>query len=102
MATFNGINLFGVATVVGESSLNRESQINAYPGVNGLEHLDGGTRGTPIRVGGWLVGTDATDLSNQKITFTSYLNGLAYVLVDSLGATWPNVVLKQFAPANEI
>lgn len=102
MATFNGVNLFGYAARVAEGSLSRDAQVNAFPGVNGIERLDGGTRGTILVATGTLIGTSATDLSNQKIYFANYENGFAYTLVDSLGAYWPNTVLESFAPTSEI
>lgn len=74
-------------------------QVNEYPGVNGLEVLNLGSRGGTTEADGLLFGTDLYDLANRFATFINYQrDGGAYVLYDSFGTAWPLVILVDFHP----
>ncbi len=80
----------------------RECQVNAFFGVNGLETLDGGFRGRITKVHGVLSGQSAPILASAEGLFRTYNDGLARVLVDNLGTSWPNVRLDRFQPIGRV
>src|SRR4051812_5080928 len=102
MASFGGVNLFGTSVSMGTADNPREKQLNAYFGLSGLERLDGGSRGRVTRVTGLLYGSSPALLSSAESRFRSFNDGVARVLVDTLGATWPNVCLESFEPLGRI
>lgn len=102
MATFNGVNLFGVAVVMNRVSNPAARQENAYPGLSGVESLTMGLRGRFTIVTGRLYGATVADLNVAEITFESYVDGAAYILVDDYLNTWTNVVLESFEPDGRV
>jgi hypothetical protein len=80
----------------------RENQLNAFFGLSGLESLDGGLRGRVTHVTGLLYGTSAPLLASAEALFRSFNDGSARTLVDTLGATWPNVRLESFQPQGRV
>jgi hypothetical protein len=102
MASFNGVNLFGLVRSLTTGDNRRASQINSFNGLNGLEVLDGGARGLITIVQGVLYGSGLAGLAASRELARSYRDGNAYTLVDTTGAVWPNVLLERFTPAEAI
>lgn len=102
MASFGGANVFGIGVRMLTAVNPRDRQVNAYPGVNGLEVLDGGSRGLVTLVSGTLIGSDETGLAAAEMFFLSFFDGSAYPLVDSMGRAWPSVRLERFRPADRV
>lgn len=99
MMTYNGENIFGPAARCRHVANPRAQQVDAYFGVNGLRVLDGGGRGRVFQIRGVLVAPSMADLANSEARFANYADGVARVLVDSRGRSWPNVVFKgEFVP----
>ena len=98
MASYNGVAIFGASVSMTTSDLPRETQVNSFFGVNGLEMLDGGFRGRTTRVRGVLYGQSAILLASAEGLFRSYNDGVARTLVDNLGTAWANVRLLAFQP----
>lgn len=102
MAYFNDQNIFGVAVKMATADNPRSAQVNAYPGLNGLEELDHGLRGRFTTVSGKLIGSNPGDLDGAEALVRSYNDGNVYLLVDNLGRTWANVKLDVFEPSGKI
>ncbi len=98
MASYGGVAIFGVAVSMSTADNVRESQVNSFFGLNGLETLDGGFRGRITRVRGVLHGPSALLLASAEGLFRSYNDGVARLLIDNLGTVWPNVRLLMFHP----
>jgi hypothetical protein len=102
MASYGGVGIFGAAVSMSTSDNPRESQVNSFFGINGLEALDGGFRGRITRVHGILYGQSLESLGATEGAFRSYNDGVARVLIDTSGAIWPNVRLLRFQPHGRI
>jgi len=102
MSTYGSVGIFGAAVSMSTCDNPRESQVNSFFGVNGIESLDGGFRGRITRVRGVLSGRSSLLLAAAEGLFRSYNDGLARVLVDNLGTVWPNVRLLRFQPVGRI
>ena len=98
MASYGGVPIFGAAVTMTTADNPRESQVNTFFGVDGLETLDGGFRGRITRVRGVLHGPSSQLLAAAEGQFRSFNDGLARLLIDNLGAAWPNVRLLTFQP----
>jgi hypothetical protein len=102
MASFGGVNIFGTAVSMVTADNPREKQINAFFGLSGLETLDGGSRGRITRVTGLLFGQSPVLLASAEALFRSFNDGTTRTLIDTLGASWPNVRLESFEPLGRI
>jgi hypothetical protein len=102
MASFNGVNLFGLVISMSTGDNRRDSQVNSYNGLNGLEVLDGGSRGLTTVVHGVIYGSGLAGLAAARELLRGYRDGNAYMLADSTGSAWPNVRLERFTPAEAI
>ena len=102
MPTFNGEAIFGVAVKMATASNPRADQKNAFAGLNGVESLDQGDRGTVTTVSGHLIGIGPAGLNAALMLFRSYRDGRAYALVDNFGNTWPFVKLASFEPTGKV
>ena len=102
MASYGGVAIFGAAVVMTTSDNPREAQVNSFFGINGLESLDGGFRGRITKVQGVLYGQSSLILSSAEGLFRSYNDGVARMLVDTLGSIWPNVRLLTFQPTGRV
>ena len=102
MASFGGSNIFGTAVSMVTVDNPRAKQINAYFGLSGLETLDGGSRGRITRATGLLFGQSPALLAAAEASFRSFNDGMARVLVDTLGVSWQNVRLDSFEPQGRI
>lgn len=101
MASYGGMPIFGAAVTMTTADNPRECQVNSYFGIDGLETLDGGFRGRITRVRGVLHGASALLLASAEGLFRSYNDGLARLLIDSLGSAWPDVRLLRFQPQGQ-
>ena len=102
MASFGGASIFGTAVSMATSDNPRETQLNAFFGLSGLESLDGGMRGRSTQVAGLLFGSTASLLANAEALFRSYNDGVAHTLIDTLGVIWTSVRLASFQPQGRI
>ena len=102
MSSYGSVGIFGAAVSTTTSDNPRECQVNSFFGINGLETLDGGFRGRITRVRGVLSGQSSFLLASAEGLFRSYNDGVARVLVDNLGTTWPNVKLLRFEPLGRV
>jgi hypothetical protein len=102
MASFGGTNIFGTAVSMMTADNRREKQLNAYFGLSGLEGLDGGMRGRVTHVSGLLYGISPAALGSSEEGFRSFNDGVARILVDTLGVTWLNVCLDSFQPIGRV
>ena len=98
MATFGGAAIFGTAVSMNTVDNPRRQQLNAFPGISGRESLDQGFDGRFTIVSGVLYGADAATLNFLENLFRSYNDGIARVLVDTMGNSWPYVKLDSFEP----
>jgi hypothetical protein len=98
MASYGGVGIFGASVSMTTSDYPRETQVNSFFGINGLESLDGGFRGRITRVHGVLYGQSAILLASAEGLFRSYNDGVPRTLVDNLGTSWSNVRLLTFQP----
>jgi hypothetical protein len=78
----------------------RAEMVNSFFGVDGVERIDGGFRGhTTVcrgRLRGLKSGGGADDLLAAIGAFRELFDGRSYVLVDSFGYSWNNVVMEAF------
>jgi len=102
MASFGGVNVFGTAVSMVTADNLREKQLNGYFGLSGLESLDGGLRGRTTHVKGLLYGPSAVALGAAESLVRTYNDGVARLLVDTLGGVWPNVRLESFQPQGRV
>lgn len=100
-ASFAGVDL-GVAVSMQSAPNPPEAQVNAYPGVNGLEVLNLGTRGGTTTLSGRAFGTTAADLATAEGLLRALVNGQVGTLVDTLGVSWPNVRMEECKPEGRI
>jgi hypothetical protein len=97
-ASFNGVSL-GLVFTMNTSPNPSGRQINAYPGANGLEVINHGSRGGRTAVSGAIVAAGALGLAAALQTFRALLaDGGAYVLLDNKGTAFPGVILERFTP----
>jgi hypothetical protein len=102
MASYGGIDIFGTAVSMSTADNPRETQLNAYFGLSGLESLDGGMRGRATHASGLLFGNSSLILVAAEAQFRSYNDGVARTLVDTMGGIWPNVFLVSFQPQGRV
>lgn len=98
-ATFDGIDLGPVCVIESEGNPVAR-QINEYPGINGIEVLNMGTRGGSAEVTqGILWSLDLSELVSREDALRAHqLDGGAYMLVESVGRTWGLAILDRFRP----
>ena len=66
MPSYGGVNIFGTAVTMSTADHPRESQVNSYFGLSGLEMLDGGSRGRVTEAGGLLFGPTPASPSPRR------------------------------------
>jgi hypothetical protein len=100
MATFGGVDIFGVAVKMQACVVNPyRLQNNNYPGLSFGEFLRQGEDGAYTFASGRLFGANGAALTASLQLFRSYVDGYAYTLVDTTGTSWTNVILESFVPA---
>lgn len=101
-AYYNGVNL-GLIFEMPVAANPKGRQINAYPGANGLEVIDHGSRGGSTFVSAALIGASTQQLRALEQQLRALqVDGGAYPLVDDLGTTWPGVILVQYQPTGRV
>jgi hypothetical protein len=100
--TYGGISIFGNSAIITTSIQPRERQVNGFFGLDGVESLDGGSRGGDTHAQGVLVGTGAFGLAVAESLFYGLADGQARDLVDTIGRTWPNVLLDVYKPTGRV
>ncbi|WP_435005155.1 hypothetical protein P12x_003049 [Tundrisphaera lichenicola] len=102
MASYNAISL-GLIFSMPVSANPKARQVNTYPGANGLEVIDHGSRGGATFVEGAIVASSAAGLASAVQTFRALqVDGGAYTLVDTLDTAWTGVILTRFQPVGRI
>lgn len=101
---FDGQTLFGVdfigPTVVPEPA---ELQVNAYPGVHGLEVVAQGGRGAVATATVLQIASDETYLAAWENIWSQYLKfSLVRPLRDTLGVTWTHAMCVKFEPLERV
>ena len=94
--TYAGLALFGSAVTLHVTAESNGRQLNAYPGVHGLELLDLGRRGGTGRIDGIWFFAGPLDLRTTLATWTYLCDGTPRILWDSKGLVWPNAVLDPY------
>jgi hypothetical protein len=102
MATFGNQAIFGTGVTFSTSNRPRQTQVNSFFGINGVEVIDGGNRGRETIVSGTLIAPDSASLSQSESVFRNLADGVARELVDSSGNTWQNVLLEHFQPIGRV
>jgi len=98
MPTYAGTDL-GIVSESNTEANPKERQANAYPGVDGLQLIDHGTRGATSYARGHLVASSGAALASLLATFRGYqLAGGKAQLVDKWGTAWDGVILTRFRP----
>lgn len=100
---YDGLALFGPgAHVIGRA--NPVARVTrGFPGLRGLVTKTLGSRGARAEAWGVLVGPARVDQAAAEAALELYkLDGGAYPLLDSLGRTWPEMVLVDFEPIGEV
>lgn len=101
-AFYDGNALFGPAPQVRMTPNPTASQEASFFGSAGSVASFGGTRGRIFEVTGILVsdvaGYDFSELQALCAQIESYADGVGRVFTDTLGRSWPYVVLRQFMP----
>lgn len=93
--SYGGYPIFGVAVLFDGPVPNPvDLQINAYPGVSGLNAISLGGRGGVTTVTGTLVAATPADmLASEQIFRDFQQSATANLLIDDLGEGWFGVVL---------
>ena len=100
---YRGLPLFGGQCIVISSSAPRDGTMYATFGANGLEpNNDGGGRGGITVITGTLYGPGPGGLAASESAVRSFNDGQAGDFVDSLGTTWPNVLIQTFSPLGRV
>lgn len=103
MATFGGVNIFGVGVEAIAAGEPRRRQFVTYPNVDGLEVVDLGGSGTRIQVRGTVVCATLFDLAGVVELYRTLQQATAVAdLVDNDGSTYPYCVLDEFRPTSPI
>lgn len=101
--SFDGVQMFGLAPAIIPRANPNDLQWNVFPGINGREMLNLGSRGGQLIAIGLLADTSLAGLITQEALWRAYqANAVVSVLVDTAGVSWTNVVLVHFTPGEEI
>jgi hypothetical protein len=99
----NGLPIFGLAPVIAVEPHEARLSIRSYNGVNGREAIYLGHDGGFTIAQFHLLGVDNTDLavaeSNWIILQTQ---ATLSIMTDTIGRTWPNVIVRRFTPLEMI
>lgn len=100
--TYGGDNIFGLSVICVHVQRPSEVQLNAFFGTSGVQRLWGGGRGRVFLINGFLAGSDMSDLTAAEANFRSYDDGIARVLTDTWGRSWPRVVYGHMEPTDRV
>lgn len=98
MASFDGASIFGRAVTMTTVLAPRAEQRNEFFGIDGIEALDGGSRGGTTIVSGVLYEADLATLVTAWNAFLAKKDGLTHALVDTEGTTHPEAKLMSVEP----
>jgi hypothetical protein len=99
LAVFAGIDLGIIEECQGPYPEPKTRQVSGYPGVNGLELLDLGSRGLKASLRGVLLAASPAALSWAKQTLGGLvLDGGPYPFLDPDGTLWVGVVMTAWRP----
>ena len=102
MATFAWLDL-GLVTSMNSGANPAALQVNAFPGVSGLQVLWGGARGGVTVADGVFAADSPGGLSAAfDVGIAMAANATMGVLVDTKGRSWPNVILTSFSPVGPV
>lgn len=102
MATFDSVDLGYIQFMVTSPNAHAR-QVTAYPGVNGIEVLNMGSRGSNTVLQAAVSSSSLAGVSTALQTLGAYvLDGGAYTLVDNMGTTWTNVIMVSFQPTGRV
>lgn len=100
--TLNGAAAFGAAVRMVHVPNANASMIAAFFGVQGVQSLDGGTRGRVFMVEGLMTGSNPPGVVANELALQSFANGGVYLLVDTTGIAWANVQFRnEFQPGDK-
>lgn len=103
MPTFNGVDIFGAASVFNHDERPNAEQVNHYPGVLGDERLDLGPTATFTTVRGVYAGAAPSDVGAAFTALASIKRpGAVGVLVDSEGVTWTDAILHTYRSTSRL
>lgn len=98
MATYNGVDL-GLIEEPQTVAAGNDLQVNAYPGVNGVEVLNLGSRGGTSLYRGAMSAINVAALDATFALFRAMqASGATATFVDAYGTIWFDVILKSFRP----
>lgn len=102
LPSFNGIAL-GFLFSMNPAPNPNGRQINTYPGQNGLEVIDQGSRGGTTLLEAAIIAAGPAALASAEQSFRALVaDGGAYTLVDQLGTVWTGVILAKFTPKGRV
>lgn len=102
MATYDGINIFGLAVKMAHALNPTAEQVNAFFGLSGQQSLWGGQRGRVFEVSGVFYGETLADLNDAEALYLSYIDGIARDLVDTRERNWSSVLVKALQPGDRM
>lgn len=102
LPSYDGNPIFGTEVKMRVVMNPSADQTSAFFGVSGLLNLFGGTRGRGFFVTGNLVGPDVPTVNAAEAIFYTYKDGIARVLSDTRGRSWPYVLFDHFEPGRII
>lgn len=95
--TYGGLLLFGINCRVTQQKTPNAVQVTTYFGANGVQSLDGGTRGRTFMVDGQFISSTPAGCMASLAAMEQYADGQARDFTDTTGADWPNVVYRNDA-----
>jgi hypothetical protein len=99
---YDGAAIFGPCPHVRGRATEIARSTRGFSGVNGLVSKKLGTRGATAEASGCLFGPTPADLRTAEAVFELYLQlGDPHDLVDTVGRTWPLMILVTFEYTSE-
>jgi len=100
--SLGGFTIFGRSIRMRTVKDASAEQINHFFGLQGVERIHGGIVGRITLVQGVLAGVTDVNLIAARVLIESYDDGVARVLIDTIGIPWANVIFNQFEPGERI
>ena len=102
-ASFNGSSIFDTAVVMATSSNPAQVQVNSYPGINGIETINLGSRGRVTEVRGFLTGLSVSDVSTKAGNFRNLVESATVgTLITTDGLTYPYAYFARFQEVDRL
>lgn len=99
IAYYDGFPLFGSAVRCRHVPNANAGQVASFFGIQGVQAIDGGSRGRQFQIEGVWTATDTLQLRGYEAVLESYADGRPRILVDTFGYSWANVVYRgEFQP----